>query len=141
MAKRLKRPPRIWLYSPPKQPKPKVPTDVKAAVTEQAEHLLAEWRPRYITPPPPGYQFNYIVELYGKWFRSYFYLCAKYACPGPTALSSFFEARFARLEYVGDRRFNLAFMRHTGQWVELEQGLTMDQCFQSLREESFYQPA
>jgi len=73
--------------------------------------------------------------------RSDFYLCATYACPGPTALAPCFEARFARLEYVGDRRFTLAFMRHTGQWVELEQGLTIDQCFQSLREESFYQPA
>jgi len=131
----------MWVYTPPKRPKPKVPEDVKAAVSAQAEHLFAEWRPKYITPPPPGYQFNYIVELYGKWFRSYFYLCAKYACPGPTALSPFFEARFARLEYVGDRRFNLAFMRHTGQWVELEQDLTIDPCFQSLREESFYQPA
>ena len=131
----------MWLYSPPKRSKPKVLADVKAAVTEQAEHLLAEWRPRHITAPPPGYQFNYIVELYGKWFRSYFYLCAKYACPGPTALSPFFEAQFAWLEYIGDRRFNLAYMRHTGQWTELEQGLTIDQCFQSLREESFYQPA
>jgi hypothetical protein len=131
----------MWTYTPPKRPKPKVPDDVKAAVSAQAEHLLAEWRPKYITPPPPGYQFNYIVELYGKWFRSYFYLYAKYACPGPTALSPFFEARFARLDYVGDRRFNLAFMRHTGQWVELEQDLTIDQCFQSLREESLYQPA
>jgi hypothetical protein len=64
----------MWLYSPPKRPKPKVPDDVKAAVTERAEHLLAEWRPRHIKPPPPGYQFNYVVELYGKWFRSYFYL-------------------------------------------------------------------
>ena len=131
----------MWLYTPSKRPKPKVPDDVKAAVSAQAEHLLAEWRPKYITPPPPGYQFNYIVELYGKWFRSYFYLCAQYACPGPTALSPFFETRFARLEYVGERRFNLAFMRHTGQWVELEQDLTIDQCFRSLREESFYQPA
>jgi hypothetical protein len=140
MAKRAKRPPKMWIYSPPKRPKPKVPEDVKTAVTEQAEYLLEEWRPRHIKPPPPGHQFNYIVDLYGKWFRSYFYLCAKYACPGPTALSPFFEARFTRLEYVGDRRFNLAFMRHTGQWVETEQSLTIDQCFKSIREDSFYQP-
>ena len=131
----------MWIYAPPKRPKPTVPEEVKAAVTAQAEHLLAEWRPRHIKSPPPGYQFNYIVELYGTWFRSDFYLCAKYACPSPMALAPFFEARFARLEYVGDQRFTLAFMRHTGQWVELEQGLTMDQCFTSLREESFYQPA
>ncbi|TAK36085.1 MAG: hypothetical protein EPO21_03775 [Chloroflexota bacterium] len=139
MAKRSKRPKR-WIYSPPTPPKPKVPDDVKAEVTEKAEHLLEEWRPRYIQPPPPGYQFNYIVELYSRWFRSYFYLCAKYACPGPTALAPFFETRFTRLEYVGEKRFNLAFMRHTGQWVETERGLTIDQCLKSIREDSFYQP-
>ena len=140
MAQRPKRPARTWIYSPPKSPKPKIPAEVKATVSEQVERLLAEWRPRHIQAPPPGNQFNYIVELYGKWFRSYCYLCARYACPGPAALSPFFEARFARLEYVGDSRFNLAFMRHTGQWVELEQGLTIDECFRSLREEGFYQP-
>jgi len=59
----------MWIYSPPKRPKPKVPDDVKAAVIEKAEYLLEEWRPRHIKPPSPGYQFNYIVELYGKWFR------------------------------------------------------------------------
>jgi hypothetical protein len=140
MANRHKRPPKMWIYSPPRPPKPKVPDDLKAELTEKAEQLLQEWRPKYIKPPPPGYQFNYIVELYGKWFRSYFYFCAKYACLGPTALSPFFEARFTRLEYVGDRQFNLAFMRYTGQWVETEQGLTIDQCLRSIREDSFYQP-
>ena len=140
MANRHKRPPKMWIYSPPRPPKPKIPDDLKAELTENAEQLLQEWRPKYIKPPPPGYQFNYIVELYGKWFRSYFYFCAKYACPGPTALSPSFEARFTRLEYVGDRQFNVAFMRHTGQWVETEQGLTIDQCLRSIREDGFYQP-
>jgi hypothetical protein len=96
----------MWIYSPPRPPKPKVPDDLKAEFTEKVERLQQEWRPKYIKPPPPGDQFNYIVELYGKWFRSYFYFCAKYACPGPTALSPFFEARFTRLKYVGDRQFN-----------------------------------
>ena len=140
MAKRLKRPPKMWLYSPPKSPKPKVTDDVKAVVAEKAEQLLAEWRPKHIRPPSPGYQFNYIVELYGKWFRGYFYFCAKYACPRSTALSPFFEARFTRLEYVGERQLNLAFMRHTGQWVETEQSLTLDQCLKSIKEEEIYQP-
>jgi hypothetical protein len=71
----------MWLYAPPKRLKSKVPDEVKAAVTAQAEHLLAEWRPRYTRLPPPGYQFNYLVELYGTWFRSYFYLCAQVRLP------------------------------------------------------------
>jgi len=140
MANRREKPSKMWMYSPPRSSKPKVPDDLKTELTEQAERLLVEWRPQHIKPPPPGYQFNYIVELYSKWFRSYFYLCAKYACPGPTALAPSFEARFARLEYVGERQFNLAFMRHTGQWVETEQGLSIDQCMRSIREDGFYQP-
>jgi hypothetical protein len=140
MANRHKKPPKMWSYSPPKTSRPKVPEDLKAELTERTGQLLAEWRPQHIKAPPPGYQFNYIIELYGKWFRSYFYLCAKYACPGPTALSPSFETRFTRLEYVGDRQFNIAFMRHTGQWVETEQGLTIDQCLRAIREDGFYQP-
>ena len=140
MANRHKQPPKMWIYSPPKSSKPKVPDDLKAELTGKAEPLLQEWRPKYIKAPPPGYQFNYIIELYSKWFRSYFYFCAKYACPGPTALSPSFEARFTRPEYVGDRQFNVAFMRHTGQWVETEQGLTIDQSLRSIREDGFYQP-
>ena len=140
MANRHKRAPNMWIYSPPKSSKPKVPGDLKAEFTEKAERLLKEWRPKYIKPPPPEYQFNYIVVLYGTWFHSSFYFCAIYACPGPTAVSRFFEVRFTRLEYVGNRRFNLAFMRHTGQWVETEQDLTGDECISSIREDSFYQP-
>ena len=140
MAKRPRRPPMMWVYSPPKSPKVKVPDDLKVEVAERAEQLIEEWRPEHIKAPPSGYRFNYIVELYGKWFRSYFYLCAKYACPGPNALSPFFEARFSRMEYVGSKRFNLAFMRHTGKWVELEQGLTLDRCLKSIRGNAFYQP-
>jgi hypothetical protein len=140
MANRHKRLPKMWIDSPPRSSKPKVPDDLKAELTEKAEQLLNEWRPKYIKPPPLGYQFNYIVELYGKWFRSSFYFCAKYTRLGPAALSPFFEVRFTRLEYVGHRRFNVAFMRHTGQWVETEQGLTVDACLKSIRVDTFYQP-
>jgi hypothetical protein len=140
MAERPKRAPKTRLHSPPKPSKLKVPDDVKVAVAGQAEQLLAEWRPRYIKPTPPDYRFNYIIELYGKWFRGYFYLCAKYACPKAAALSPFFEALFTRLEHVGEWRFNLAFMRHTGQWVETGQGLTLDQCLKSIKEDEMYRP-
>ena len=143
MAKRLKRSPRMWVYSPPRPPrppKPKVPEELKAEVTERAEVLLEEWRREHIKPPPPGYRLNYTVELYSTWFRGHVYFCAKYACPGPRALSPSFETRFTRLEYVGEKRFNIAFRRHTGQWVEIEQGLTIGECTKAIRGNAFYQP-
>jgi hypothetical protein len=44
------------------------------------------------------------------------------------------------MEYVGERRFNLAYMRHTGEWIELEQGLTVDKCLKAIKEDPYYIP-
>lgn len=140
MAKRTKKPPKMWIYSPPKPPKPKVPDDLKAEITEKGDQLMEELKPQHIKQPPKDYEWNYIVNLYTKWFRNYFYFCAKYACPSPNALSPFFESRFARLEYVGERQFNLSYMRHTGEWIELEQGVTINQCMKAIKNDGFYIP-
>ncbi len=42
-----------------------------------------------------------------------------------TTISGFFEARFARLEYAGNEKFNMAYKRHTGQWWEIFQDFTL----------------
>jgi hypothetical protein len=84
--------------------------------------------------------FNYLVDLYTKWYRNYFYFCAKYCSPGPNALSPYFEIRFARMEYVGPgARFNLFFMRHTGQWVEIYRRIPLDECFSAIECDPWFQ--
>lgn len=94
-----------------------------------------------IALPPEGFHFNYIVDLFTKWQRHYFYFVAKYACPGPTAISPFFEAPFTRLEYGGENWFALAFMRHTGKCVEVVQGLTLAKALDAIRSDGFYYPS
>ncbi len=37
------------------------------------------------------------------------------------------------MEYAGNHRFHLSFMRHTGQWVELYTGLSLDECLAAIR--------
>ena len=87
----------------------------RAGVTiNQGEAVESVLKPRYVKPPPDEPRFNYIVDLFTKWHGRYFYFCSRYAVPGPNAIQPFFEDRFARLEYAGSNRFNLAFMRHTG---------------------------
>ncbi len=140
MAKRPKKPPKMWVFSPPKPPKPKVPDDLKAEVTAQAEALIQELKPIHIKEPPKDYLWNYVDDLYGKWFRSYFYFCARYACPDPRALAPSFEIRFARMEYVGNQRFSLSYMRHTGEWIELEQDLTIEKCLRAIKDDPYYIP-
>jgi hypothetical protein len=137
MVKRQKR----WVYSPPQAPKPKVPEDVKQDVEKKAGDLVETvLKPKHVQPPPEAECFNYIVDLYAKWYRNYFYFCARYHCPGPTAISPHFEARFARLEYVGENRFHLSFMRHTGQWVELYHGLSVEECLKAVEDDPWFHP-
>ena len=137
MTKRQKR----RVYSPSKQPKPKVPKDVKVELKQRADVLVETvLKPTHVRPPPEEARFNYIVDMYTKWYRSYFYFCAKYHCPGPNAIAPSFEDKFARLEYVGEESFNLSYMRHTGRWVEIHIGLYTDECLAVVKDDPLFQP-
>ena len=129
----------VWVYSPRKPRPAKVPEDFKAEVQAKGDELVETvLKPRCLRPAPKKPDHNYIVEIYAKWYRSYLYFCAKYAVPGPHALSPFFEAKQARMEYVGNKRFNLAWMRHNGEWVEMEQGVTLERCLAEIRDNDLY---
>lgn len=137
MAKNEKR----WVYSPKKAAAPKVPASVKAQVEKHAQELIESYlKPVFIKPPPEEDRFNYLVDITSKWYRHYFYFCSRYCSPGPYAISPSFEDKFARLEYTGSDRYNMAFMRHTGQWVEIYSGLTLEACLRAIREEAWFQP-
>jgi hypothetical protein len=132
---------KTWVLAPRKKPPPSVPDDLKKEVGTKASHLVeAEMKPQYIKPPPKNKRWNYIEDLFTKWHRSYFYFIALYRSRGPTAIQPTFEAPFARLEYVGNRRFNLAYMRHTGKWWEVHTGLSLAKCLDIIREDPIFQP-
>jgi hypothetical protein len=134
---------RMWVYSSPKPPAPKVPKNTKVIVQQKADELVEKvLKPKHIqTPPAPDeFQRNYIVDIYTKWYRHYFYFFAKYNVPGPNALTPFFEVRFARLAYIQDNQFNMAFMRYTGEWVEVYQDLSFEQCLDAVENDPFFEP-
>ena len=137
MAARRKR----WIYSPPRPPRPKVPEVAKADVEAKAGELIdTVLKSAHLKPPPEDKRFNYLVDIYAKWYRNYFYFCSKYYCPGPNAIAPFFEARFARLEYVERDHYHLAYMRHTGQWWEIYRDLSLAECLVAIRDEPHFLP-
>jgi len=137
MAKRRK----VWMYCPPKPPKAKVPDSIKAEVSAKAGELINErLKPNHVKPPPKNPRFNYLVDIFTKWYQSYFYFCATHACPHPDAISPNFETRFARMQYLGNRKFNLAYMRYTGQWNEIYSDLTMDGCLSAISDDPHFLP-
>ena len=114
---------------------------IKPEVDQKANDLIENvLKPKHIEPLPKGHQLNYLVDITTKWLGSKCYFVSIYRSPGPNAISPTFETKFARLEYVGDDKFNLAFMRHTGQWVELYEGLSVDECLQAIRNDPWFQP-
>lgn len=132
---------KIWVLKQLKSAKPEVPETIKTETEAKATKLVDRiLKPINIKPPRKNQQFNYIIDIYTKWYRSYFYFCATYACPGPRALSPTFESKFTRMEYIGDRHFNLSYMRHTGAWQEIYQNLTLDQCLSVIKKGDLFIP-
>jgi len=130
-----------WTYDPPRAPKSKVPETTKKLVQEKFDEIIETlYKPACIKPPPTDNDFNYLVDLYGKWYRNYFYICGTYNCPSPRAISPSFEARFSRYEYIGPNQFNVAYMRHTEKWWEIFQELTLEECLYEARTNPILQP-
>ncbi|MFC1820890.1 hypothetical protein ACFLZG_07405 [Thermodesulfobacteriota bacterium] len=132
---------KVWMYKPKKESSPKAPELIKTQLKSKAVALIENvLKPKYIKPPPKDNDFNYLVDIFSKWHGLYFYFCSKYNCPRPRALSPSFEDKFARLEYVGPDKFNLAYKRHTGQWVEIFSGLSLEECFSEIEEGVHFAP-
>jgi hypothetical protein len=128
---------KTWVRSPSKHAN--LSDDGKADVTTRAKDIIdIVLKPKHVKPPAKDNRFNYIVDIYSKWHRNYFYFCAKYACPGPNAIAPYFEDKFARLEYVGNNQFNLAYMRHTEKWWELYTELSLVECLKAVRDEPHF---
>jgi len=62
------------------------------------------------------------------------------ACPGPNAISPFFETGFARLEYLSNGHFNLAYARHTGEWLQVRRDMTLAGALEAIRTEPTFHP-
>lgn len=125
--------------SPSRPPKPKVPEVLKERLQAKADALVEEvLKPRSVKPPPTEHDFNYIIDVYTRWWRGYFYFCATYACPGPNALSPTFEVRFARLEYAGREHFHMAFMRYTGEWLEIYRDVPLDGALTAILDDAYF---
>jgi hypothetical protein len=132
-----------WFFPPQKPPKHKVPENVKIEVEMKATELVDSFlKSKYIKTTPTDEDFIYIADIYTNWYRNYFYFYSKYHSKyrslSPNAISPFLETKFARLEYVENALFNLSYMRHTGQWLEIYTGLSVDDCLAAVKDESVF---
>ena len=129
-----------WVYSP-SYTGLKVPEGLKAEVTARANELVTTvLKPEHIEPPPDEPEFNYLIDIQTRWRGRFFTFYSLYNCPQPEAPSPCFELPFTRLAYVGNERFDMAYMRHTGRWQQVFEALTLDECLESIRRDPWFRP-
>jgi hypothetical protein len=137
----MPKPRKAWTFSPGKKPKVSLPGTLKEEADTKARELIETvLKPKHVGPPPKGHQLNYITDITTKWLGSKCYFISVYSSPCSNAISPSFESKFARMECVGDGKFALSFMRHTGQWVELFDAVTVDECMKAIRDDPWFQP-
>jgi hypothetical protein len=132
---------KTWQIQPATKQKVSLSAALKSEVEAKANVLIADsLKPKHVRPPRPDEQLNYVTDIGTKWYRHYFYFVATYACPSPNAISPTFEHKFARMEYVGDSKFALSYMRHTEDWFELFDKLSVDECMKVIRDDPWFIP-
>ena len=77
----------------------------------------------------PNKEFNYLIDIYSKWNKNYFYICEKYKSERKNRLKDEFEVNLVRLKFLEKNLFELSYLRHTGQWQTiLPIPLTLKEC-------------
>ena len=131
---------KAWMIRPAKK-STAVPDSIKREVESKAIDVIANvLKLKHVQPPREDEQFNYITDIGTKWYRNYFYFLSTYTCPGPNALAPTFEEKFARMEYIGDAKFALYFMRYTGEWVGIYDSLSVDESMKAIQDDSWFVP-
>ena len=130
-----------WDIRPAKKSASSIPAALKKEVESKASDLIADvLKPKHIRPPEEDAQFNYISDVGAKWYRQFFYFVSTYTCPHTDALEPTFEEKFARMEYIGDDKFALYFMRYTGEWVGAFDALSVDESMKAIQDDSWFAP-
>ena len=129
-----------WIYRPSKRAKPKVPEAEKQMITERCQQLIdIEFKPKYIQENP--YKGDRIIEeIFGKWYRNFFYFCCIYRFTAPEMVDKAIEDKFTRLEYAGEDLFNLAYMRHTGQWWVVNEEIKLERALAEIKKNQIFHP-
>jgi len=116
---------------------------LKKELTQKAERLI--WKK--FKPGLPAqaeaaekYGFNYVTDVYTVWRGRSFYFCAQYCDPREDAKEKQFDVRTTRMEHEGGRQFNLSYMRHTGKWCEVFQGLSLEECLETIEKNELFWP-
>lgn len=116
----------------------------KAAVAAVCERFVAKvLKPRFLPEIRPT-QFNYPIDIFGKWRGSKYSFITRYRSGFSDNLGAEFDSAFTRLDHVeeclNETRFDVMWHRHTGQWWRLHSAVTLEEALRFIETEPLLQP-
>lgn len=115
------------------------PTE-KAHITSICQKFIDEvLKPRFLPAIRPT-QFNYPVDIQGKWHGAKYRFLQRYRSGFPENLGEEFDAPFTRIDWIGRNRFDLQRHRHTGQWFCLYRSLTLEGALKAIETDGHLHP-
>lgn len=116
----------------------------KATIADACERIITEqFKPRYLPEIRPT-EFNYPVDILGRWRGDKDSFVTRYRSGFPDNAGEEFDAAFTRLDYAGggagERRFDVMWHRHTGQWWRLHSAVALGEALHLIETQGLLHP-
>jgi hypothetical protein len=116
----------------------------KAAIAATCDRFIVDiLKPRFLPQIRPT-QFNYAVDILGRWRGSKYSFITRYRSGFPDNLGEEFDSAFTRFDHVeeciAETRFDLMWHRHTGQWFRLHAAVRLDEALRLIETDGLLQP-
>jgi len=112
----------------------------KATIAMACQQLIDEvLKPRFLPAIRPT-EFNYPIDIHGKWHGVRYRFIQRYRSGFPENLNEEFDSAFARLDWVGRDRFHVQWHRHTGAWYCLYRNLSLADALSAIETDGILHP-
>jgi hypothetical protein len=112
----------------------------KAHIIAACDKFAAEvLKPRFLPQIRPT-EFNYPVDIYGKWRDGRYSFIERFRSDSPNVIEPEFEHAFTRLDYLAPDRFNVYWHRHTGAWFRLYPSVSLIEALRCIEQDEFLHP-
>jgi hypothetical protein len=117
------------------------PTESETAlITAACQRFIDDvLKPRFLPTVHPT-QFNYPVDIQGKWQGGRYRFIQRYRSGFPDNSGEEFDAPFVRLDWLSRDRFNIQWHRHTGAWFCLHRGKSLAQALKLIETDGVLHP-
>ena len=112
----------------------------KAVIAATCQRFIDEvLRPRFLPAIRPT-QFNYPIDIRGKWHGSRYRFVQRYRSGQPATLGEEFDSPFTCLNWISRDRFDIQWHRHTGTWFCLYRGLSLAKALETIETDGLLHP-